>query len=420
MRTSLVALLTGAICLAGCSNAHSTVPQPIGYGRPEQRHSSVFRSDPHVSFKLLHTFTGHYIFGQFPEGALVRDAAGDLFGATAWGGADDKGVVFELDSSGDETIVHAFDRTSGNGQFPSGLTIDPAGNIYGTTLLGGGSPKCRQGCGVVFKIDPSHVITILHRFNRENGEKPIGDLVRDDAGNLYGVTGDGGSSRVGVVFKVDSSGNETVLHNFGRSGGAHPEAGMIRDTAGNFYGTTSSGGASGAGVVFRIDPAGKETVLHSFNVTDGQGPAARLLRDAAGNLFGTAVNGGAANDGVIFELDPNGNETVLHSFAGAVDGSNPIGDLVQDTAGNMYGTTYHGGSVHCEGVGCGTVFKMDSAGNLTVLHRFDTYFPPLPFRDDGTNPKGDLVIDAAGNLFGTTSSGGLSWGVVFEMIRSSR
>jgi len=217
--------------------------------------------------------------------------------------------------------------------------------------------------------------SVLYMFTGgADGAAPFGNLVRDEAGNLYGTTqalnnkGLGG----GVVFKLSPNGQETALHTFTGPDGANPMAGLVRDVAGNLYGTTFNGGASGVGVVFKVNHDGVETVLHSFGRRGGDGPLAGLVRDAAGNLYGTAAHGGAishcAGDdgcGVVFKVDASRHYTVLHNFSGSPDGSTPTGDLIRDASGNLYGTTSAGGT-H----GSGTVFKLDSSGNEIVVYNF--------------------------------------------------
>ena len=273
--------------------------------------------------------------------------------------------------------------------------------------------------------------TVLHAFTGlSDGGFPSASLVRDTAGNLYGTTDTRGTYGNGVVFRLGTSGRETVLHSFtGGKDGADPEAGLVRDVAGNLYGTTRTGGAYGYGVVFKLDTTGKETVLHSFTGgADGANPNfgdPGLLRDVAGNLYGTTGAGGdlacrfvsAAlaslgfpGCGVVFKLDTTGKETVLHRFTGGADGADPATGLVRDTAGNLYGNTFGGGDLACGGgSGCGVVFKLDTTGKETVLHKFTG-------GKDGANPAGRLVRDSAGSLYGTTQSGGAFHnGVVFKL-----
>jgi uncharacterized repeat protein (TIGR03803 family) len=200
--------------------------------------------------------------------------------------------------------------------------------------------------------------TVLHRFAGADGHNPseYGHLIEDSAGDLYGTTSGGGASGLGVVFMLNKTG-ETVLHSFtGGADGRAPYAGLTQDSAGNLYGTTFGGGASGLGVVFKLNKTG-ETVLYSFTIADGANPYAGLTRDSAGNLYGTTSAGGASNSGVVFKLDTTGTETVLHSFTGGADGAKPSAGMIQDSAGNLYGTTYYGGSGRTSS-GNGVVFML--------------------------------------------------------------
>jgi uncharacterized repeat protein (TIGR03803 family) len=250
------------------------------------------------------------------------------------------------------TVLHNF-RFGAGGTHPAGrLCRDASGNLYGTTPDSGAS-----GGGVVFKLDSTGQETELHSFaGPPDGKNPSGPLFRDSAGNLYGTTQYGGASNFGVVFQLDSTGHETVLHSFaGRpADGELPLGGVVRDSAGNLYGTTANGGASGHGVVFKLDSTGHETVLHSFpgSPADGAEPHAGLVRDLAGNLYGTTFYGGASNHGVVFKLDSTGHETVLHCFAGGPEGAYPSADLIRDLEGNLYGNA--GGGAR----GGGVVFKL--------------------------------------------------------------
>ena len=306
-----------------------------------------------ATFTLLYSFKGG-ADGSNPAAGLVRDAAGNLYGTTLGGGTSGYGTAFKLDTTGAETVLHSFSGSSGDGALPyAGLVRDAAGNLYGTTYGGG-----RYDMGAAFKLDTTGAETTLHSFGfRSDGRIPLGGLIRDAAGNLYGTASEGGASGQGTVFKLDRTGAETVLHIFtGSSGdGAVPGGDLVRDAAGNLYGTTYAGGASDMGTVFRLETTGTETVLYSFRgkPLDGAHPRAGLVRDAAGNLYGTTLEGGASDKGTVFKLDTTGAETVLHSFTGVPDGRNPYGGLVRDAAGYLYGTTYKGGaSDH------GTVFRL--------------------------------------------------------------
>jgi uncharacterized repeat protein (TIGR03803 family) len=367
---------------------------------------------------------------------LVQDAAGNLYGTTSGGGVESSaceefsagcGVVFELirvDSGYNFKVLYSFTGRADGGQPVAGLIRDSAGNLYGTTARGGAeSSACSGPCGVVFKLSPTGTETVLYSFTGPDGFSPTAGLVRDAAGNLYGATIGGGASGLGVLFKLSPAGTETVLHSFTGADGANPYAGLVPDTAGNLYGTTSNGGAHEQGVVFKLNPTGTETVLYSFTGgADGDHPQAGLVRDSAGNLYGTTFFGGTLGDGctnacgVAFKLSPTGTYTVLYSFPGSPDGGNPFGGLIQDTSGNLYGATRQGGaeSGACALGTCGVVFELircDSAPSgydFKVLHSFTGA--------DGDLPLAGLILDAGGNLYGTTNRGGAYLGgVVFRL-----
>jgi uncharacterized repeat protein (TIGR03803 family) len=329
------------------------------------------------------------------------------------------------------TVLHTF--KGGDGAAPVGqLVRDKAGNLYGTTVIGG-TGKCQLGCGTAFKMNRSGEMIWVHSFNGANGEQPEAGLLRDAAGDLFGTTVDGGDLKCippygcGTVFKLDATGKETVLHKFtGQPGGYGPESLLARDPEGNLYGTTYIGGEKGYGTVFKLDTAGKKTILYSFTGgSDGCFPYPGVILDSVGNLYGVTLIGGAgfgnSGYGVVFELDAKGNETVLHAFGGG-DGANPDSVLLFDPQGNLYGTTANGGTSEvCDG-GCGTVFQLspqNGSWSETVLYSFCS----LSDCTDGLVPAvGPLVRDAAGNLYGTTDFGGTyrncngeGCGVVFKL-----
>ncbi|HEY6370057.1 MAG TPA: choice-of-anchor tandem repeat GloVer-containing protein [Candidatus Sulfotelmatobacter sp.] len=303
--------------------------------------------------------------------------------------------------------------TLADGGWPeAGVARDAAGNLYGATFYGGTGSGCDiyfAGCGTVFKVDTSGTETVLHSFGGAgDGWNPTARVVLDTAGNLYGTTAYGGANGYGTIFKVDAAGNETILHSFaGGRDGANPNAGLVPDVAGNFYGTTQYGGRGcdrhGCGTVFRISAAGVETVLYRFaDGADGASPLGGVALDSAGNIFGTTWLGGIHSYGTVFRLDSSGKEKVLHSFSGGSDGANPMAAPVLDAAGNMYGTTSAGGPYF------GTVYMVDAAGKESILYRFTG-------GSDGAYPYSHLLMDASGNLFGTVSQSGVTnGGTVFE------
>ncbi|HVI09412.1 MAG TPA: choice-of-anchor tandem repeat GloVer-containing protein [Candidatus Binatia bacterium] len=251
-----------------------------------------------------------------------------------------------------------------------------------------------------------------------DGAQPEAGMVRDDSGNLYGTTffGGGGTgcdinfNGCGVVFEVTPGGTETVLHAFsGPTDGWNPTGRLIRDSAGNLYGTTPFGGAYGYGTVFKIDSAGNETILHSFHGGgDGANPNAGVVEDSTGNLYGTTRYGGQGCDGAgcgtVYKIDANGQETVLHRLLDGMDGASPMSGVELDSAGDIYGTAWAGGIFDF-----GTVFEIDSSGQEKVLHHFQG-------GTDGVNPVGGVTLDQAGNLYGAASgAGGSQIGVIFTV-----
>lgn len=389
------------------------------------------------------TLSALHVFSDSPDGgspwaAPIQDKQGNFYGTTWAGGTLGFGTVYEVDSTGHETILHNFTGGKDGSNPWSGLTIDAKGNLYGTTIVGGGAYCFNDyGCGVVFRL--SHGTrgwkeSILYSFKGvSDGAHPgYGALAIDTAGNLYGTTIYGGtgycSTGCGIVFKITHHSGvwqEQVLHTFtafSQTDGATPYGGLVLDPAGNIYGTTSGGGnsACGCGTVFKLDPSGAETVIYNFGGgADGAEPFAGPLRDAAGNLYGTTLSGGSdLGYGTVFKLDATGTKTLLHTFTGyPYDGAAPYATLARDAAGNLYGTTYFGGSGKsvCQSngqpIGCGTMFKVNAQGKETVLHNFSV---------DGAEIIGGVTLDANGNLYGATSIGGRKYpgaGIVYKLTR---
>ncbi len=377
-----------------------------------------------TKFKVIHTFHGKD--GVEPVGQLIRDTTSNLYGTTGEGGSGKCqnfgcGTAFKMNNAG--KIVWQYSFQGANGETPAaGMFQDSTGNFFGTTVYGGknNTHYCPESerCGLVFELDKQgRKETVLHKFTgNPDGYFPEALLVGNAVGNLYGTTYVGGENGYGSVFKIDRAGKETILYSFaGGSDGCAPYPGVVLDSAGNLYGVTLDGGAgfcnSGYGVVYMVDPSGNETVLHTFSGSDGANPISVLLFDEQGNLYGTTDNGGTSEIcsggcGTVFELSPSGgggwSETVLYSFcpqSGCADGEPPSrGPLVRDAKGNIYGTAEGGGIRNCAG-GCGVVFKLDAGGKQTVLHSFTG-------GTDGAYPYGGLVMDSAGNLYGATLLGG--------------
>jgi uncharacterized repeat protein (TIGR03803 family) len=382
-----------------------------------------------ASHQILHSFNPNGADAAYSYAGLVTDGVGNRYGTTYYGGTDNVGTVFELSPNGSgwtEKVLYSFSSNGNHGTYPEGgLVLDGAGNLYGTTTFGG-----IHGGGTMFELSPNGsggwTETVLHSFGGgTDGGSPYASLIFDGAGNLYGTTQGGGLYFGGTVFEFSprqgGGWTETVLHNFNPDNGTDgydPQASLIRDAAGNLYGTTSSGGIHFWGTAFELSPrqggGWTETVLHSFNDngTDANQPKAALILDGTGNLYGTTFSGGIHNLGAVFELAPNGSggwtETVLHSFGNGTDGAEPVGGLILDGSGNLFGTTSEGG-IHT----FGAVFELSprQGGGWTeaVLHSFNVN------GTDGAFPDAGLILDA-GNLYGTTGGGGTgSVGTIFEL-----
>lgn len=376
--------------------------------------------------KTLHNFKGGSD-GVAPYAPVIDDSAGNLYGTTYGGGGGTDcraslqgcGTVYRISKDGTETVLHAF-AGGCDGAYPhSGLVSDASGNMYGTTQTGG-TCNSEDGFGTVYKIAPDGTESVLYAFqNNGDGLIPSGGLALDSVGNLYGTASDGstcGSFGCGVVFEVTPQGAETVLYAFqGGSDGAGPFGGVIRDNAGNLYGTTFTGGGTGCngfgcGTVFKLAPNGTESVLYAFQGgSDGEAPTTGVVEDSAGNFYGTTIAGGTGVEGTVFKVAPNGTETVLYSFLESGGGYAPQAGVILDGAGNLYGTTFDGGDAHCHGGGCGVVFKLTPDGTETVLHVFGKTL-------HGHHPAAGVLLGKHGILYGTTLNGGSKRdGIVFEI-----
>jgi uncharacterized repeat protein (TIGR03803 family) len=377
---------------------------------------------------MLYAFAGGTT-PKLPYAGLVEDKAGNLYATTELGGAHNQGTVFELSRNSQgtwtERVLYSFVGGT-DGAYPhAALVFDSSGNLYGTTSFGG-DISCAQGCGTVFQLTHSSdgwSENILYAFTGgSDGREPYARLVFDAHGNLYGTTllggyfGTGCASGCGTAFRLSRRSNswaESVLYDFkGGKDGASPYAGVTFDAVGKLYGVTYAGGVYGNGTVFRLSPqssgSSTKSVLYSFTGgSDGKNPLGDLVLDAAGHLYGTTFQGGHEGlYGVVFELlsSPSGawQHKILHTFYDA-PAANPMAGLVFDRAGNLYGTTTLGANLSACAGGCGTLFKLAPGLNgswiFSVLHLFGR-------GTDGYHPSGQLILGQDGYLWGTTQEGG--------------
>jgi|SRR5271166_6786906 len=393
------------------------------------------------SYNVIHNFTGA-LDGAHPQAGLAMDPAGNLYGTAIGGGitggtcgAPGCGTVFKLARKGSGWIVVPLYSFAGgsDGDHPfMGVTIGADGSLYGTTYIGGGG-KCID-CGTVFNLKPPPTRpptplspwteTVLHRFMGDDGQQPEGTaLIFDQAGNLYGTTSQGGTYGLGTVFELSPSNGswtESVLWSFGPSeqDGTNPRGGVVFDKTGNLYGTTWDSfyqkPEGTGGIVFQLTPSGSgwtENIIYRFTRgLDGGAVWAGLIFDHSGNLYGGTTWEGAGGGGTVFQMTPSGGNwtfTTLYGLAGTGTECGVRGNLVMDQAGNLYGTTL------CDGAyNLGSVFKLTpSSGGWTYssLHDFTG-------GSDGAYLYSNLVFDADGNLYGTAAGGGANGlGVVFEI-----
>lgn len=385
----------------------------------------------------VHTFTN-----ASPVGTVTADSTGNLYGALDWTSACQPGkatancgAIFKLNSSGKETVLHTFSGLANGASPVAPLTRDSAGNLYGVTKQGGNpSSAFAYGHGVVFKITTQGRFSVLHKFaaSGSEGALPSGPLTIDSAGNLYGTTAQGGNSSTscnngcGVVFKVSSKGVFSVLHAFAETDGFLPRGNLILDSAGNIYGTTSNGGPDGGfnpsnGVLFELTPHGQYTVLASFNWGDcfDDCSPTYIVRDSAANFFGIGfdIDSGGFNNGGIYEVNSVGTQSLVNNLCFGVDtacpdGAEPFGQIVE-SGGLLYGTAETGGGATQQEFGQGVVYEEDP-GTLseTVLYSFPTQSGGL------CNPQG-ITMDTKGNLYGTaTYCYGVTGGVVFKLTKN--
>ncbi len=428
----------GSINTSGLYTAPASPPNPAtvtvtatSQAMPSVSGSASVTIGPYAE-KPVYSFTS-LTDGAAPSVPLIQAQDGYYYGTTQQGGTYGYGTTFRVDSTGNVTPLYEFSGSYGE-YLQSPLVQASDGYFYGTAFAGG-DLSCAAidgftGCGTVFKMDSSGVVTILHMFEgATEGAGPGGKLTIGTDGYFYGITNFGGASGYGTVFQMDSSGKVNTLYSFsGSSDGLSPEGGLIQATDGYFYGTTGGGGDpscqiwlgyQGCGTVFRIDSAEHFTTLYTFEGgTDGANPTEDLLQASDGYLYGTTLFGGDASCsvsgytgcGTIFKIDTAGHFALVHDFSGGSEGGVPFSALIQACDGDFYGTATAGGNPSCSVtasneayptyIGCGTVFKMDSAGNVNALYSFSGS------PNDGSNPFAALIEGSDGYLYGTTRWGG--------------
>jgi uncharacterized repeat protein (TIGR03803 family) len=378
--------------------------------------------------------------GQYPIAGVTFDEHGTMYGTTGQGGPsynpqgnagilnNGLGTIWKYTPAAGLTTLFAFSgetSPANNGYKPDALTIDAAGNLYGTTYEGGNGFAPNQsafGLGTIFKYSASGQFSLLYEFSGPEGANPIGRVILDSQGHLWGTTWEGGigwnpalgNFGLGTVFEYSSGSLMNPVQFQGSNGGGNISGGMASDGDGNFYGTTYEGGANGFGTIFRYNSiSGQLTTLLNFNRTNGSLPLADVTLDGNGNLFGTTYQGGshssASNNccGTVWKYSlASGVLTTLVNFDGdnvPADGMFPWGGVTLDSKGNLYGITTYGGTY-----GDGIVYEYSSAGELSTLATFSG--------PNGSNPEGNLALDSAGNLYGTTNQGGtFGSGTVYEM-----
>jgi len=294
----------GGVILDTAGNLYGTT-----YKGGASNYGTVFKVSKAGKETVLHSFAGGSADGCNPGGGLILDAKGNLYGDTQLCGASNYGTVFKVSKAGKETVPHSFAGGSSDGAEPfyGSLLMDKKGNLYGVTEHGGTGEGCNLNCGVLYRLSKSGTLTVLHSFaNAPDGSFPFGTPVMDGKGNLFGTTDAGDPDQVGIVWKVSKNEHETILHSFSYSGGDGeiPVGGVVLDAKGNLYGTTEGGGASGDGTIYKLSKTGKETILHSFAGSDGEYPFDSVVRGANGNLYGTAAYGGSGSYGVVWKLTP--------------------------------------------------------------------------------------------------------------------
>ena len=300
-----------------------------------------------------------------------------------------------------QVFTQFYNFSGADGAYPwDALVQSSDGNFYGNTFGGGSS-----GMGTVFRVTPEAGLRTLHSFGGADGANPVGTVLAAADGSLYGTASYGGANEAGTIFRIAPDGTFTKLHDFTGADGNDPESGLVEDRRGNLYGTTALGGKYGSGSVFVFSARGRLKTLYNFcqesGCSDGAHPYASLLRTVTGDLFGTTYDGGSSAYGTIFKITPQGQFSTVHSFSGT-DGSHPVSGLIEGTDGNYYGTTISGF------YGAGTIFRITPSGTLTTLANLSG--------SQGAKPYAPLVQASDGFFYGTTVAGGShSYGSIYRV-----
>jgi len=331
-----------------------------------------------------------------PPGLFAQGRDGNLYSTTQRGGATDEGTVFQLTPSGAMKVLHSFAQATGH-EPVSGLTLGSDGNLYGTTGNGG-----TLNDGVVYKISTSGIYTVLHNFDANNGEGFDSEAppIQGNDGNFYGTVKQTGIG-FGAIYKMTPPGALTRIYFFAdNSGGSGPGA-LTLGADGNFYGVAETGGAHDDGTIFKVTPQGGFTLLHSFDGTGGQFPIGAMIQASDGNFYGTAWQGGAFGGGVVYKISPAGVFSDIYDFGSAIEfGIFPFAGLVQANDGKLYGVT------SLWGTAAGTLFQITTAGQLTVLHDFDS--------TNGGSPAVALIQHTNGSFYSDAGGGSAAEGVLYR------
>jgi uncharacterized repeat protein (TIGR03803 family) len=380
------------------------------------------------TYTVLHSYNGA-TDGANPTWGLTQGTSGNLFGTASNGGVHGGGTSYLVTAAGVVTVLYSFCALpdgsvclDGN-LLQSGVVQSSEVFFYGVTVFGG---DLTNNAGIVYKISPTGLLTILHDFVGTDGANPYATMVHGTDGEFYGSTTAGGTNGLGTIYKINDVGIFTSLHSFVGTDGQFPVTQMIQGLDGNFYGVTEMGGNNGtnAGTIFEITSGGVFTNLYNFcslaSCADGSKPVGALVQGTDGNFYGTTETGGLRSGGVAYRITPTGTFNVIYNFCskpGCTDGNSPAAGLIEANDGNLYGTTLLGGtsSTACTAMqqgGCGTIFKLGSGGKLTTLYSFCQQIACA----DGNSMQGPLLEDTSGIFYGTTTTGGANGdGVMFSL-----